>query len=730
MKNDFKVKNFKVFDEEGATFHLEPITILTGCNSSGKSSMTKALQLLSLFIGNQNHENYTTSNLSFGYFNDKLKLGNFASLRNNKSASDGTITLSYSFNNFVVDYIFKEKEKKDNGSLSELIISKDEEKVLHIAAEKGKWVVKSYHLTKMKDCLFSSLYDIFHWNSSENYYDFCERVFNHFDSRFEDHQFSTDGRTILREQEHRLNQNPLDPQLAEQWSDSFKNRIIHDGNYCVSPVQPFYNADWVSLKDFVDGFISRSLFYLPVFDLLKGVDKASTKKVLTDWLDKSKLKNEEQNNFKELVRNALLFVLADFENSDYQTFIEYYVAKEDADVWTIDPLKSSNNADIANTEQESCVADLLKIGTLIKKKTFSIVDEAFLQDMARGNSFDENWEPIEPYFDKFNNSFEFIYHTLCWCCDMVEGTTFVIGGQGKCVARMDEETSGKFFGEKKIEHPQTYSQQISLRDYFEDFFIHALMQTLLFPKEIINLQYVNSSRANIERSYDMKQSDSFGKLAQRFKEEENKVNLTIDSSNELFINKWVSAFQIGRRIRITNTAEGGLLKIEIVKDSDYGSLLADEGYGITQLLSVILEIQTAIFNQTHPTIIIEEPEIHLHPKFQSLLAEMFLDAYKKYGIHFIIETHSEYLIRRFQTLVAEHGIKKSEGLARNEISIYYLYSLLDERPEGEPIAIEIGLRKDGSLEHSFGTGFIDESENLVFKLLDISLFNTANNDND
>ena len=50
MKNTnpiFSLKNFRSFGEEGADFELAPITVLTGCNSAGKSSLVKALLLLS-----------------------------------------------------------------------------------------------------------------------------------------------------------------------------------------------------------------------------------------------------------------------------------------------------------------------------------------------------------------------------------------------------------------------------------------------------------------------------------------------------------------------------------------------------------------------------------------------------------------------------------------------------------------------------------------------------------
>lgn len=43
MNCKYTIKNFRVFDEDGTMFNLRPITILTGCNNSGKSSLVKSL---------------------------------------------------------------------------------------------------------------------------------------------------------------------------------------------------------------------------------------------------------------------------------------------------------------------------------------------------------------------------------------------------------------------------------------------------------------------------------------------------------------------------------------------------------------------------------------------------------------------------------------------------------------------------------------------------------------
>ena len=50
MKTNINIKNFRVFDDKGASFDINPLTILTGSNSSGKSSAVKAIFLLNSFL--------------------------------------------------------------------------------------------------------------------------------------------------------------------------------------------------------------------------------------------------------------------------------------------------------------------------------------------------------------------------------------------------------------------------------------------------------------------------------------------------------------------------------------------------------------------------------------------------------------------------------------------------------------------------------------------------------
>jgi predicted ATPase len=101
------------------------------------------------------------------------------------------------------------------------------------------------------------------------------------------------------------------------------------------------------------------------------------------------------------------------------------------------------------------------------------------------------------------------------------------------------------------------------------------------------------------------------------------------------------------------------------------------------------------------TVALEEPECHMHPSLQSKLADMIVEAFKLYGVHFLIESHSEYFIRKLQLLVSDKSI------SNNDVSLLYVNSA--SRPEHIPAITDIGLDSDGSLKNEFGPGFFDES---------------------
>ena len=118
-------------------------------------------------------------------------------------------------------------------------------------------------------------------------------------------------------------------------------------------------------------------------------------------------------------------------------------------------------------------------------------------------------------------------------------------------------------------------------------------------------------------------------------------------------------------------------------------------------------LNTNKFYYEQQTIAVEEPEIHLHPAFQSKLADMFASA-AEYNIHFIVETHSEYLIRKLQVMVAD----KDCNLKSESVSLNYV----DKGEDGISYNKPITIKEDGDLSDSFGPGFYDEADALAIQL--------------
>jgi len=84
-------------------------------------------------------------------------------------------------------------------------------------------------------------------------------------------------------------------------------------------------------------------------------------------------------------------------------------------------------------------------------------------------------------------------------------------------------------------------------------------------------------------------------------------------------------------------------------NSKYLVSIADVGFGISQILPVIVALLTAEPGQL---VYIEQPEIHLHPLAQTAMAQILADAANR-GVKVVAETHSSLLLLGIQSLVAE-----------------------------------------------------------------------------
>jgi len=120
------------------------------------------------------------------------------------------------------------------------------------------------------------------------------------------------------------------------------------------------------------------------------------------------------------------------------------------------------------------------------------------------------------------------------------------------------------------------------------------------------------------------------------------------------------------------------------KGSDDWVDLPDVGFGISQVLPVLVQS----FYAPHGAIILmEQPEIHLHPNAQSALADVMIDVinsrenWEDRNIQLIIETHSEHFLRRLQRRIAEHPN------LQEKVSAYFA-DIGKDSPALEPLKID------------------------------------------
>lgn len=260
-----------------------------------------------------------------------------------------------------------------------------------------------------------------------------------------------------------------------------------------------------------------------------------------------------------------------------------------------------------------------------------------------------------------------------------------------------------------------------------------------------NVDFISASRGSKKRFLEDSSSNDLDEIVKEFIQldlmgdnftyNDSGKRIYIDNENNKFLKKALKLLNIKGELSIERIE--GVVSIIYLKQKDKKTNIADLGYGYSQVIPMLLKIVlSAQLNKTNnstitdkainespsfgsyidglkPTLVIEEPEANLHPKLQSKLADVFVLAYKTFGIHFILETHSEYLIRKLQYLTAKNEITQDDAV------IYYFNA--DEYVNAkEPKVKEIKIDEFGGLSDTFGPGFYDEATNLKFDLMKLN----------
>ena len=734
MNTKYTIKNFRVFDEKGVTVDIKPITILTGCNNSGKSSIVKSMVLLDTYIRSLINDYKSFNRIKFREHKldftqeSTQSLGNFKQVLNRDSEND-IISFEYTVHSILLgedvrvtmSFLTEEKDILNEGYIKELRICKLNGDIIYLSSKDipcesdGNLMVENFYRFVRGQYLVDQ-YRKYESKYRDIYQDLTEEEYKS-SLKALAHEASEQW---MNQQEKDVNELRLSKEKIDKLESDFVGVYGKEALIDVVKWSNRYGYDYGDVlgindqegkKTIVDkignfevvdkSYNRKTFFWCPLLDEIGNLSSKEFKDGLLRAMAGYKLRKE--------VSLALDRIVSDFESSNCSTFEEYYKMKE---------------------------RDFLKKKLPAKDR---YMNPPFLIGDFTRYRFDD--APIYGYLNNIHLYLDEI-SSVAGAVDFARLYDFIMN-LNAIWKNSDHSTFYKVKDNwddigpyKEFEH--------CLYSMFNEYWTAVLRESIISLPN--SMAYVPTSLVNVKRLYALDSKDDFTYLLKQYLEEKRKYSggsswEKTPFSPGMFINKWIKEFKIGDSISIDADPEGlGVyLRLHSSPEDKKGSLLAEQGYGITQLFVILLRIEIAIMKSkrevvnkdpydmgcpshhwkedselaislSESTIAIEEPEVHLHPNFQSLLADLFFDAFSNYNIHFIIETHSEYLIRKLQTLIAKKEVSSSD------VSIIYVYDK-NNRPDCEPQVKRIDVSDKGMLLGRFGEGFFDEADELSLYLL-------------
>jgi predicted ATPase len=118
------------------------------------------------------------------------------------------------------------------------------------------------------------------------------------------------------------------------------------------------------------------------------------------------------------------------------------------------------------------------------------------------------------------------------------------------------------------------------------------------------------------------------------------------------VSAWLKRLGVADRLVLERQGRSRHYELHVVRGTQTANIM-DVGFGISQVLPMLV---LAYFVPRGTTIVAEQPELHLHPRAQVGLAELMAEVARTREVQFLVETHSEHLFRRLQTLIANQTV--------------------------------------------------------------------------
>ena len=229
-------------------------------------------------------------------------------------------------------------------------------------------------------------------------------------------------------------------------------------------------------------------------------------------------------------------------------------------------------------------------------------------------------------------------------------------------------------------------------------------------EEIDRIRFVNPIGTNPKRFYFQEDKKASYKLIdiEKFINVIGDPTLTEREYKEriAILNKTIKEFGIAEEIDVIKDKLLPVLALN-VKTKGFWSNITDVGYGVSLQIPILFQaIMSEKYTRKGQTILIEQPEVHLHPTLQA----KFIETIIKFGGNsiFFIETHSEHIVRKLQSIIKN----EKYGLKPSDVTIYYF----KREKDGSKIS-EHKILENGKLSMNFPQGFFDTSYSLAKELL-------------
>lgn len=219
-----------------------------------------------------------------------------------------------------------------------------------------------------------------------------------------------------------------------------------------------------------------------------------------------------------------------------------------------------------------------------------------------------------------------------------------------------------------------------------------------------NMNYISSFRLQPERTYYQKTNTDI-KVR---KHGDNTVDQILEwrSNRSVEFKELVGALRDLKLLNLVTMRKfsGGRFEPRIeIRSGGVWASLADVGFGISQFLPIIVaDLQLP----KGSTLLVSQPEIHLHPSVQADMGDYFVGQVKKKDKRYILETHSEYLMNRIRKSIVKGTLKEED------VSVYYFENIA----KGTRLH-RINFTKDGEIKNA-PKGFF---ETYQMEIMDIAL---------